>query len=436
MVPALAINAVPSSNLPLIGTGTALPELSLFQAVYCAVLGGIILNLMPCVFPMLSIKVLGFVRHGQGCARAVRRHGMVFTAGVLGSFAVIAGLLIILQAGGAQIGWGFQLQSPVFVTVLACLIFAMGLSLSGVLTVGSSLMGFGHGLAARPGYAGSLATGALTTVVATPCTAPFMGASICFALTQPWYISLVIFEALGFGLALPYLLLSFTPALLRFLPRPGPWMERLKKFLAWPMYATVAWLVWVLGLQAGSAGVMAALAGMSLIVVWAWLLQASFTKNRPRRRLAGIMAMGLVMGIAVGVVDLPAGTAAFVSQDSQQTRQGPIWESFSASRLAELRADKRPVFINFSAAWCITCLANERMALSSPKVAARFKEKGLIYLKGDWTNQDPEITKALAAFGRSGVPLYVLYPPIPKAGPIILPQVLTETLLLERLERL
>lgn len=415
----------------MIGVSTGLPELSLSQAALFALLGGIILNLMPCVFPVLSIKILGFVQHGQGSSRVIRRHGVIFTAGVLASFAAVAGILIALRAGGAQIGWGFQLQSPAFVTLLVLLIFAMGLSLSGVLTIGGSLMGIGHGLATRPGYSGSFATGMLTTLVATPCTAPFMGASIGFALTQPWYVSLLVFQSLGLGLALPYLLFSFSPALLRFLPRPGPWMERLKRFLALPMYATAAWLIWVLSLQAGTEGVMIALAGMVFIAFSAWLLQMGPAKGKIWR-LTGIPVMVMVMGIAVAVVDLPSGTESTVSEG----RQDPMWEPFSRSRLAEMRANNQPVFINFTAAWCITCLTNEHVALSSPRVAARFIEKGVIGLKGDWTGQDPEITKALDAFGRSGVPLYVLYPSTAGAEPIILPQILTEALLLETLERL
>lgn len=214
-------------------------------------------------------------------------------------------------------------------------------------------------------------------------------------------------------------------------------MERLKKVLALPMYATTAWLIWVLSLQAGTEGVMVALGGMVFMALLAWLLQAGPVKGKSSR-LTGILVMMMAMGIAVGVgvVDLPTGTEASVSQTPQQSRQGPMWEPFSKSRLAELRANNQPVFINFTAAWCITCLANERIALSSSRVAARFQEKGVIYLKGDWTNQDPKITQALDAFGRSGVPLYVLYPSPPEAEPIILPQILTEALLLETLQRL
>lgn len=433
MVPTFAISTVSSAVSLPVGGSAALAEFPLVQAVFFALLGGTVLNLMPCVFPVLSIKVLSFVQCGGKSAWEARKHGLVFALGVLTSFAVIAGLLIALRAGGAQIGWGFQLQSPLFVTLLAYLLFAMGLSLSGVFTIGCSLMGVGSSLAARHCYAGSFASGALTTVVATPCTAPFMGASVCFALTQPWYVALLVFQALGLGLALPYLLLSFSPALLRFLPRPGPWMERFKEFLAFPLYATAAWLIWVLSQQIGPTGVIVALAGMILIAFLAWLLRVVSTKHKTWR-LAGVMAGMAAVGMTLGLIDLPGATA--VSQD-QGSRQGLAWEPFSRARLAELRANNQPVFINFTAAWCITCLANERLTLSSPEVAARLVEKGVIYLKGDWTNQDPEITAVLNEFGRSGVPLYVLYPPgQAEAKPIILPQILTESLLLERLERL
>lgn len=425
---AVAIEAIPTA-----GAGASSTP-SLAKAVLLGFLGGILLNLMPCVFPVLSIKALSFVQQAHQAPREVRWHGLAFTAGVLVCFTMIAGMLIALRAGGAQIGWGFQLQSPVFVTLLAYLLFAMALSLSGVFTLGSTLMGVGGSLATRPGYSGSFATGALATLVATPCTAPFMGTALGFALTQPWLVSLAIFQALGLGMALPYLLLSFSPALRRFLPRPGPWLERFKEMLAFPLYATAAWLVWVLSLQTGSAGVAVALTGMILLAFAAWLVRATAAAG-PRWYWAARLGAGAAMVLALVLVRLPAATGPTVSQAPGLTQQGVAWEPFSKERLAELQAENRPVLVNFTAAWCITCLVNERVALNSPRVAGSLAGKGVAYLKADWTSRDPVITQMLASFGRSGVPLYVLYPS-QKAQSVILPQLLTETLLLQAIQEL
>jgi thiol:disulfide interchange protein DsbD len=410
--------------------GQTISSIALLREMLFAFLGGIILNLMPCVFPVLSIKALSFIDKSRKDPWEVRRHGVVFTAGVLVCFAVIAGVLIGLRGAGAQIGWGFQLQSPVFITVLAYLMFAVGLSLSGMFTLGNNLMGIGNGLAARPDYLGSFATGALTTIVATPCTAPFMGAALGYALTQPWQVGLMVFMALGFGLAFPYFTFSFFPALFRLLPRPGAWMERVKEFLAFPMYATAAWLLWVLALQTGPNGVVTALAGIILIAFAGWLFQSTRMAKSLWRSAGHVSAIGVV-AVVIGMLWLPSFDSKYsVSSPEQQSGQGPRWEPFSATRLRELRADGRPVFVNFTAAWCITCLANERVALSSHRLATAFARKGIVYLKGDWTNRNPEITRVLSSFGRSGVPLYIYYPPGDDGDPVILPQILTESIVL------
>jgi thiol:disulfide interchange protein DsbD len=403
---------------------------SLRKELLFAFLGGLILNLMPCVFPVLSIKALSLVKKSQQAPWEVRRHGMVFTLGVLTCFLVIAGVLLILRYSGAQLGWGFQLQSPIVVTLLAYLMFAVGLSLSGVFTLGSSLMGLGSGVAAKPGYLGSFATGMLATLVATPCTAPFMGTALGFALTQPWAVGLAVFMTLGFGLAFPYLLLSFFPPLFRFLPKPGPWMVRFKELLAFPMYATAAWLIWVLTLQTGSEGIVTALFGLILIAFAAWLFNCTRLPSQGWRR-AGNVGTVAVLLMALGLVELPV----FEQSDTpspHRTGEGPEWQPFSQERLAALRAQGKPVFINFSAAWCITCLTNERVALKSSRLAKAFEENGIVYLKADWTNRNPKITAVLSSFGRTGVPLYVYYPP--KADKlVILPQILTEAIILEYL---
>jgi len=429
---AFAIRAIPS------GVRVAGPGLSLLAALGLALAGGLILNLMPCVLPVLSVKVLALVGHASDARLVMPRHGLAYTAGVLVSFAVLASALIGLRAGGAQIGWGFQLQSPTVVTLLAYVLFALALSLSGLLVIGAALAGLGHDLASRPGYTGSFFTGALATVAATPCTAPFMGVATGYALTQPPLTGLLVFEAVGLGLALPYLLLSLMPAWRRLLPRPGPWMVRLSQVLAFPLYASVAWLVWVVSRQAGPDGVAFVLAGLLLIAFAAWLHHGARAAAPGRRRLAsGVALASVAAAIALGPLVASGPWAAPSRPEPGAT--GTRSEPWSPRRVAELQAQGKPVFVNFTAAWCITCLVNERVALRSPAVAEAFARKGVVYLKADWTTQSPEIAAALGSFGRSGVPLYVVYPP--RGGPAVaveprvLPQILSESILIEAVDK-
>ena len=385
---------------------------------------------MPCVFPVLSIKVLSLVNHATQSPEQLRRHGFIYTAGVLATFLVLAGALLALRAGGAEIGWGFQLQSPITVAVLAYVLFAMGLSLSGVVHFGYSLQGLGGSLAQRAGYSGSFFAGALAVVVATPCTAPFMGTALGFALTQPAAISLVVFLALGLGLALPFLLLTLSPRLIEWLPRPGAWMDTLKQALAFPVYATVAWLMWVLGQQVGPSGLFAALIGLVLIALAAWSFGIWQTAGQTwGRRVAAAVAIASMTATAAAVAGLQTDrpTAA-------QTASAAGIEPFSQRRLDELRAENRPVFVNMTAAWCITCLVNERVALSTDAVKSAFSAGNIAYLKGDWTNRNPEITRILERHGRSGVPLYLLY----SSGdePVVLPQILTAATVLQEIDRM
>ncbi len=404
---------------------------ALVTAMGLAVAGGLLLNLMPCVLPVLSVKALALVRHGAGPAAELRRHGLAYAAGVLASFAVVAGVLVALRAGGEQIGWGFQLQSTAFVTTLATVLFVMALSLSGLLPIGSRLAGVGQTLAARPGYAGSFFTGALATVAATPCTAPFMGTAVGFALTQPWPAALLVFEALGAGLALPYVLLTMVPAWRGLLPRPGAWMERLKHALALPLYATVAWLIWVVSRQAGLRGVAAGLAGLVLVAVAVGLYARSRSAPRPWRGLAAGAAAALgLAALATG----PLADAVSVPPAGATSADG--WEAWSPSRVAELRARGTPVFVNVTAAWCITCLVNERVALRSAAVSRALADKGVVALKADWTRRDPAITRVLESHGRSGVPLYLLYPRGEAGAPAVLPQILSEGAVLDALDKL
>jgi thiol:disulfide interchange protein DsbD len=409
--------------------GGASAAWSTLQAMALALAGGLALNLMPCVLPVLSVKTLALVNHGDG-RTAMRWHGLAYTAGVLASFGVVAGTLLALRAGGEQIGWGFQLQSPVVVTLLAYVLFAVGLNLSGVFTVTGRLAGAGQTLAGRGGYAGSFWAGALATVAATPCTAPFMGAAIGYAVTQPWPAALLVFEALALGLALPFLLLTLMPAWRRALPRPGPWMIRFRQVLAFPLYASVAWLVWVVSQQAASSGVAVALGGLVVIGFAAWLYQTSRGAHPSRRRVA----TAAVAALAVGAVALGPLTGAVSPAPPAARADG--WEAFSPARLAELQGGGRPVFVNVTAAWCLTCLVNERVALRSPAVTGALARKGVATLKADWTNRDPAITRLLGSFGRNGVPLYLLYPARAAGGPAVLPQILSESAVLDALDKL
>jgi thiol:disulfide interchange protein DsbD len=414
--------------------GGARASTSLLQAMLLALAGGLVLNLMPCVLPVLSVKALGLVQHAGRRAAVLRRHGLAYAAGVLVSFAVVAGTLMALRAGGEQLGWGFQLQSPVFVTFLAYVLFALGLSLSGVIVIGGRFTGAGQALAARTGYRGSFFTGALATLAATPCTAPFMGVAVGYAVTQPWTTALLVFESLGLGLALPFLLLTLVPAWRRLLPKPGPWMERLQQVLAFPLYASAAWLVWVVSQQAGSTGVAAVLAGLVVIAFAAWLHRSARGARGPWRRVVtgAVVALALA-AVALGAV---AGTAP-----ASRASEGEGWEPFSPGRLAELRTAGTPVFVNVTAAWCLTCLVNERVALRSPAVADAFARKGVVRLKADWTTRDPVITAVLGSFGRSGVPLYLLYPRAPAGRPAtgeptVLPQILSEGIVIDATEKI
>ena len=421
--PAPAPAAVPAAAAPSPPPALApVPEdesLTLWSAVGLALVGGLLLNLMPCVFPVLSIKVLSLVRQAGAAPARVRLHGLAYTAGVLASFLALAGLLIALKAGGAGIGWGFQLQSPVVVALLAYGLFAVGLSLSGAVHVGSGIAGLGDGLTRRAGYQGSFFTGVLATVVATPCTAPFMGAAVGFALTQGPLVGLSVFASLGLGLALPFLALTAVPGALSLLPRPGAWMDLVKGALAFPVYATVAWLVWVLAQQVGPNGLLAALAGLVLVGLSAW----TWERARPAGRLGG----GL--GRAAALLSLAAALGLAAALDGDRVGPSPARlaageETFTQARLDALRAEGRTVFVDMTAAWCITCQVNERTVLARDGVQAAFRAGSVTLLRGDWTNQNPEITRYLERYGRSGVPLYVVYRG--RAEGRVLPQILTE----------
>ncbi len=402
--------------------------LPLPSLVLLAILGGLILNLMPCVFPVLSIKAMGLVEQAKTHPAAVRRKGLVFAAGVITSMLALAVVLLTLRAGGEQIGWGFQLQSPLFVTLMIYLLLAVGLNLSGVFEIGGGLAGVGDGLTRGDSARAAFFTGVLTTLVATPCTAPFMAAAVGAALSQPPAVALTIFAALGFGLALPYLLISFAPWMRRALPRPGAWMDTLKQLFAFPMYGSAAWLLWVLAQQTSALGFGAALGGALLVALAAWAYQKSkLTSSGGRVTALATVLISILLAVLLPVRYAGVAAAAAVRGGSAATAPDEDgWQRYDATRAAELAAAGKPLLINFTASWCLTCLVNERNAFGDAQVRQVFRGKGVTLMKGDWTNQDPAITKALASFGRAGVPLYVVYNA--KTGapdPLILPQLLT-----------
>ena len=419
---AFEVSANPAVGLP------AETGLEWWQALLLAFLGGIVLNAMPCVFPILSLKLLSLVRQAHGHRVEQLGHGLAYTAGVLASFAALGGALLVLRAGGRAIGWGFQLQTPVFVAVIAYLLFAMGLSLSGVASFGAGLSGAGGRLAGRSGVAGTFFAGVLATIVATPCTAPFMGAALGFALIAPEAVAIGIFLALGLGLAAPYLVATIIPGWQRLLPRPGGWMELVKQLLAFPLYGTVAWLMWVLIQEAGPGASLGALFGLVLVGFAVWVYgQTRLAARRGRRLGTGLAAAGTAAAIllAVSLPTTGAGMASTAAQDRL------AYEPFTAQRLSALEAAGKPVFVNLTASWCVTCLINERVALDSEAVRQAFAARGIVALKGDWTTQNPEITALLQQFGRSGVPLYLLYRG--NGEPVILPQILTAASVLDAL---
>jgi thiol:disulfide interchange protein DsbD len=364
----------------------------------------------------------------QGAARGeARTHGLFYTAGVLVTFAALGGALLVARAAGAAAGWGFQFASPVFVAAMAWLLFGVGLNLSGVFAFGGGLTGTGNALAARGGHLGSFFTGLLAVLVATPCTAPFMGVAIAAGLAAPPPVTMLVFLVMGLGLAAPYAAFSAVPSLARLAPRPGRWMEVLKQGLAFPMYGAAAWLLWVVSQEAGPGGVLGTAAGFVLLGFAAWVLGVSqYASSRHRRfgQSAAAAAVLLAAAVLSGIAVAP-GTPAAAS-----TTEGA--EAFSPARLATLRAEGRPVFVNMTAAWCVTCLVNERVAISSTPVQHAFATHKVAYLKGDWTRQDPAISSFLREYGRDGVPLYVYYPPH-DGRPVVLPQILTENTVLQEL---
>lgn len=415
------------------GSGAAGQSNALWAPLLFAFLGGMILNLMPCVLPVLSIKVLSLVQAAGSSHRAPVSHSLLYTAGILVSFWILAGLLLALRGAGEALGWGFQLQAPLFVLAMAGVFFLLGLSLMGVFEVGTSWMGLGSGSSRTDGL-GTFNSGILAVVVATPCTAPFMGSALGFALTQPAYVALLVFTALGLGLALPYVVLASSPALLRFVPRPGPWMETLKQVLGFLLFATVIWLAWVLGNQAGPQAVAVLLSMLLILAIaaWIWGRFGALSQSDRSRRLAKVAGAALlILAAAWGA----RGVTLF-GATPQSAAESELWQPFHESELERLVNSGVPVLVDFTADWCLSCKVNEQVALSSEDVQERVRELGIVLMKADWTLRNEDITKALAKFGRSSVPLYVLYAGTGPDQFRTLPEILTPGIVLDAFETL
>ncbi|MDB2439497.1 protein-disulfide reductase DsbD family protein [Hellea sp.] len=385
---------------------------TLWTAIIGALIGGLILNLMPCVFPVISIKALSIAKSAHGERSVIRREAWLYTAGVMATFLLLTLIILGLKAGGAEIGWGFQLQSPKVVAALAILLFVIGLNLLGAFEFGGGLQNTGQDLTRKSGAAGSFFTGALAVIVATPCTAPLMAGAVGYALAAPALVTLAVFMALAIGFALPFLLIAYVPGLLSKLPKPGPWMVRFKEILAFPMFAAAIWLTWVLSLQAGEDGVLVTLSAMLAVALAIWFFKRTGMLGKALGALSVLAAIAMPLSVTANAV---VGDIAVKELKA---------EKWSPSRVAELQAQGRPIFVDFTAAWCVTCKVNEKLVLNKSNVQTLFEETNTAFLVADWTNKNDMIAEELAKYGRAGVPLYLVYNN-KSVSPAILPQVLT-----------
>lgn len=418
---------VPAADFSAVPDGAAADAMPLWLAMAFAALGGLILNIMPCVLPILAIKALALARHSGSERRIVIGEAFAYSGGVIVSFLALGAALVALRAGGEAVGWGFQLQSPIAVAAFALLVFAVGLNLSGVFEVGSITAG--ESLTHKQGAAGAFFTGVLAVAVGAPCTMPFGAAALGFALTQSALTAMLVFLALGLGFALPFLILGLVPGALAFVPKPGTWMLRFKQFLAFPMYAAAAWLAWVLAVQAGANSLVTLFAAAVTLALAAWLWGATRDLSTRGRAIGTAIVLLLLLGVGGAVAQLKTAQVSQVSEAGAGANL-PNREPYSAARLEELRATGRPVLVDTTAAWCISCLVNEQTALASDAVKTAFTARNIAYLVADWTNRNPEGAALLQAHGRAGPPLYLYYAP-GATTPKVLPQILTEAIVLE-----
>ena len=408
-------------------------SISLIIALLSGFLGGLILNLMPCVLPVISLKIFSFIAQAGESPKRIFRHGLAFSAGIFTWFLGIGVLVIALKSAGAQVTWGaFQFQNPYFVIGVSVLVFLFALNLFGVFEItlpGNAANSLDHA-ASHGGYAGSFFQGLFATLLATPCTAPFLGSALGFAFAQNGALILGVMASVSLGMSLPYLLLSARPGWRQWIPKPGMWMERLKQFMGFPLLATDLWLLWVIQTQRGSDASLALLALFLLLGFCAWIYGSLLSvASPPARRVLGIFLLGLLLLGSIFLVKR-IGDALPV-QESTHAGEGIAWVNYSPAALDALRSEGKPVFLDFTASWCLTCQFNERTAINVPAVRLFFRDHGITAMKGDWTNSDPAITAALKSFGRVGVPLAVYYPPGKGSEPVVLPELLTEKIVLE-----
>lgn len=425
-----------SSSLGLVqklkpSTGATISPLNLFQAILYGFLGGLILNLMPCVFPVISLKIFGFIQQAGEKPRLIFHHGLAFASGVFAWFFILATTVVVLQYQGETANWAFQFQNPAFNFVIIATVFVFALNMLGVFEIflpGSATTKLSQ-LSDKSGLVGSFFQGGFATLLATPCTAPFLGAALGFAFSQSGVVIFLVFASVAFGLALPYLLLSAQTGWIRFVPRPGPWMERVKQFMAFPLFATVVWLLMVLGSQRGLSAVIATLAVLLCLGFCCWMVGSFVQTGTSGLRRGFYLLASLIIACSAIFFAWP-----YVVKMNKTQSVGIPWKPYSEAALHEALAAGSAVFVDFTADWCLSCKFNEKTAIERPAVAAAFRSQGIVPFKGDWTDKDPAISAALRAFGRAGVPFYVFYPAGKPNAPVILPELLTESLLLETLK--
>jgi len=407
------------------------------KALLFAFIGGMLLNLMPCVLPVLSLKIFSFVKMSGESRKLCFQHGIAFSVGVLISFWALAGSLLILQAYGQSVGWGFQLQEPIFVGVLAAIIFMLGLNLFGVMEIGAGITSaVGNINHKRTGLTSSFFSGILATAIATPCTGPFLGSAVGYAVTLPAILALAIFTVLGFGMAFPYLLLSAYPSLLRFIPKPGHWMVTFKEIMGFLMMATTIWLLWVFSAQTSTSSLILLIGALFFLGISCWIYGkwGSPLQKKLSRRISFAFSLAFLM-LAAFTINSATGSSITEQRTSEESEIASLWEPFSPERIVELQKQGIAVFVDFTAKWCLICQTNH-MSLSTDGAEAKFQSAGVVRMKADWTRKDSVITEELKKFGRSSVPLYVLYGTNESEKPKILPQVLTSDIVVEYLNEL